>query len=130
LRPGMTATAVITTKTKQNVVAVPLQAVIEKPAPTPAPAKGSAPAATPSGEKPKDVKGVYLVENGKVRFQPVETGITGESEIEITGGLDANKNQEVITGPSRVMRTLKDGAAVKRQTKQPGAGANANSEAK
>jgi HlyD family secretion protein len=132
LRPGMTATAVITTKTKQNVVAVPLQAVIEKPAPTPAPAaKGSAPtpapAQQPAGEKPKDVKGVYVVENGKVKFQPVETGITGESEIEITGGL--KEGQEVITGPSRVMRTLKDGASVKRQTKQPGAG-NANNEAK
>jgi HlyD family secretion protein len=30
LRPGMSATAVITTKTAENVVAVPLQAVIEK----------------------------------------------------------------------------------------------------
>ncbi|MCA1630224.1 MAG: efflux RND transporter periplasmic adaptor subunit [Acidobacteria bacterium] len=132
LRPGMTATAVITTKTKQNVVAVPLQAVIEKPAPAPGgAAKGGAPAPAatpqPSGEKPKDVKGVFVVENGKVKFQQVETGITGESEIEITGGL--KEGQEVITGPSRVMRTLKDGAAVKRQTKQPGAG-NANNEAK
>ena len=30
LRPGMSATAVITTKTEKNVVSVPLQAVIEK----------------------------------------------------------------------------------------------------
>ena len=34
LRPGMTATATVTTKTKENVVAVPLQAIVEK-APTP-----------------------------------------------------------------------------------------------
>jgi HlyD family secretion protein len=138
LRPGMTATAVITTQTKQNVIAVPLQAVIEKPAPTPTPAsaaKGAptvqqqqAPQAQASpGEKPKDVKGVYVVENNKVKFVPVETGITGESEIEITGGL--KEGQEVITGPSRVMRTLKDGATVKKQTGKPGGNANA-SEAK
>ena len=30
LRPGMSATAVITTKVEQNVVAVPLQAIVER----------------------------------------------------------------------------------------------------
>src|SRR5919107_523944 len=43
LRPGMTATATITTKTKQNVLAVPLQAIVEKsPSPTPTPGSGPA----------------------------------------------------------------------------------------
>jgi HlyD family secretion protein len=129
LRPGMTATAVITTKVKQNVIAVPLQAVIEKPAPTPTPAPGAKEQPTPAGgERPKDVKGVYVVENNKVKFVPVETGITGESDIEITGGL--KEGQEVITGPSRVMRTLKDGATVKKQTRKPGEGAGKTDEAK
>ncbi|MDT7540438.1 MAG: HlyD family secretion protein [Acidobacteriota bacterium] len=126
LRPGMTATTVITTNTKQSVVTVPLQAVIEKPAPTPTPgAKGAAPAPTPTpGEKPKDIKGVYVVDkSNKVKFQPVETGLTGESEIEITSGLA--EGQEIITGPSRVMRTLKDGATVKKSTGKPG-GSNTN----
>ena len=126
----MTATAVITTKTKQNVVAVPLQAVIEKAPPTPTPgAKGAAPTPQPQaspGEKPKDIKGVYVVENNKVRFVPVETGITGESDIEITSGL--KEGQEIVTGPSRVMRTLKDGTTIKRATGRPGG--NSNSEAK
>jgi HlyD family secretion protein len=128
----MTATAVITTKTKQNVIAVPLQAVIEKPAPTPTPssAKGGAPTPQPqpTGEKPKDVKGVYIVENNKVKFVPVETGIAGESEIEITSGL--KESQEVVTGPSRIMRTLKDGATVKKSTGRPGGGNSNASEAK
>jgi HlyD family secretion protein len=126
LRPGMTATTVITTNTKQSVVAVPLQAVIEKPAPTPTPgAKGAAPVPTPTpGEKPKDVKGVYVLDkNNKVKFVPVETGLTGESEIEITSGLV--EGQEVVTGPSRVMRTLKDGTTVKKSTGKPG-GSNTN----
>ncbi|MCA1591377.1 MAG: efflux RND transporter periplasmic adaptor subunit [Acidobacteria bacterium] len=117
LRPGMTATANITTDTKQNVIAVPLQAIVEKqPSPTPTPAAGSAPPAPT--EKPKDIKGVYVMENGKVKFITVQTGITGESDIEITGGLNAGV--EVITGPSRVLRTLKEGASVKKQVKKPG----------
>ena len=126
LRPGMTATAVITTKVKQNVIAVPLQAVIEKPAPAPGAQGGGKqggeqqgqPQQHASGERPKDVKGVYALDNGKVKFLPVQTGITGESDIEITEGLRADV--EVITGPSRVLRTLKEGATVKRQTRRPG----------
>ncbi len=126
LRPGMTATASITTDTKQNVIAVPLQAIVEKqPSPTPTPVNGSAPAA--STEKPKDIKGVYVLENNKVKFVPVQTGITGESDIEITGGVNAG--MEVITGPSRVLRTLKEGATVKKQVKKPG-DTNSNTEEK
>jgi hypothetical protein len=33
---------------------------------------------------------------------------------------------EIITGPSRVLKTLKDGATVKRQTRKPGANTNSN----
>jgi len=123
LKPGMTATATVTTKTKQNVLAVPLQAIVEKsPSPTPTPAgqpQGQQPAATPVGEKPKEIKGVYVLDGKKVKFVPVETGITGESDIEIVSGLQPNV--EVITGPSRVLRTLKDGDTVKKQTTKPGA---------
>jgi HlyD family secretion protein len=125
LRPGMSATATITTKTKNNVVAVPLQAIVEKapPAPSPGPSIASS-APTPSGEKPKDQKGVYILDkNNKVKFIEVVTGITGESDIEIVSGLQAGT--EVITGPSRVLKTLKDGTSVKRQARGA-AGANAN----
>ena len=123
LKPGMTATATVTTKTKQNVLAVPLQAIVEKaPTPTPSPtgSAGQVPAATPAGEKPKDVKGVYVLDGKKVKFVPVETGITGESDIEIISGLEPNL--EVVTGPSRVLRTLKEGDTVKKQTGKPGEG--------
>jgi HlyD family secretion protein len=121
LRPGMTATANITTKTRQNVVAVPLQAIIEKqPTPTPTPAAGSAPQAeqVAAAEK-KGIKGVYVMDGNKVKFVPVETGITGESDIEVTSGIE--RGMEVVTGPSRVLRTLKEGDAVKRQERKPGA---------
>ena len=103
---------------------MPLQAIVEKsptPTPTPGGPAGQQPAATPVGEKPKDIKGVYVLDAGgrKVKFVPVETGITGESDIEIVSGLQPNV--EVITGPSRVLRTLKDGDTVKKQVNKPGA---------
>ena len=76
-----------------------------------------------SGEKPKEQKGVYILEkDGKVKFVEVTTGITGESDIEIVSGLGAGS--EVITGPSRVLKTLKAGDKVKKQTRKPDAGAS------
>ena len=125
LRPGMSATATITTKTKTNVIAVPLQAIVEKAPPTPSPGPSIASSApTPQGEKPKEQKGVYILDKtNKVKFVEVVTGITGESDIEITSGLQAGA--EVVTGPSRVLKTLKDGATVKRQTRASAANANA-----
>src|SRR6266508_2969573 len=124
LRPGMSATATITTKTKNNVIAVPLEAIVEKAPPVPSPtAAGAAP--TPvSGEKPKSIKGVYLLEGNKVRFIEVTTGITGEADIEVTSGV--KPNMEIVRGPSRVLKTLKDGMSVKRQERKAGANANAN----
>jgi HlyD family secretion protein len=125
LRPGMSSTATITTNTKNNVLAVPLESIVEKaptPGASPAPTiAGSVPAASPGDNKPKSQKGVYLVDGNKVKFVEVTTGITGEADIEITSGLQAN--QEIVRGPSRVLKTLKDGSTVKRQTKKPG---NAN----
>ena len=121
LRPGMSATANITTKVKNNVLAVPLQSIVEKsptPAGSPSPIAGGQPTPQASGEKPKDQKGVYVLEGNKVKFVQVETGITGESDIEVLTGVQPN--MEVITGPSRVLKTLKEGQTVKRQTKKPG----------
>ena len=125
LRPGMSATATITTKTKNNVIAVPLQAIVEKAAPTPSPGPSIASSApTPAGEKPKEQKGIYVLDkDSKVKFLEVTTGITGESDIEITSGLPAGT--EVVTGPSRVLKALKVGDKVKRQTRKADANANA-----
>ena len=104
---------------------MPLEAIVEKApaAASPAPSvAGSVPAASPvGGEKPKAQKGVYIVEGNKVRFIEVTTGITGEADIEITSGVQ--QHMEIVRGPSRVLKTLKDGMTVKRQTKKPG---NAN----
>lgn len=122
LRPGMSATATITTTTVNDVIAVPLQAVIEKkPEGSPTPEGPAAASQTPA-DKPKPIKGVYVLDGNKAKFVAVETGITGESDIQITSGLSAG--QEVITGPSRILNTLKEGTVVKRQEKKEGENAN------
>ncbi len=120
LRPGMSATAEITTKTVENVIAVPLQAVIEKkPEAGPSPLPGDGP---PPSDKPKMITGVYVLEGSKAKFVEVQTGIIGESDRQIISGL--KDGDEVITGPSRILNTLKDGAVVKKQTKKEGEAAN------
>ena len=121
LRPGMSATAEITTKTVNDVIAVPLQAVIEKkPEASPSPTlQGDAPA---TADKPKNITGVYILDGNKAKFVEVETGIIGESDRQIISGLKAG--DEVITGPSRILNTLKDGALVKKQVKKEGEAAN------
>jgi len=117
LRPGMSATATITTNTVPNVIAVPLQAIVEKkPDATPEPTvQGNAP--TPA-DRPKPIKGVYVLDGNKAKFVAVETGITGESDIQILSGL--SEGQEVITGPSRILNTMKEDTVVKRQVKKEG----------
>jgi HlyD family secretion protein len=123
LRPGMSSTATITTKVKNNVLAVPLESIVEKaPAASPGPTVAGNVPSPPQGEKPKSVKGVYILEGTKTRFIEVTTGITGEADIEITSGV--KPGMEIVRGPSRVLKTLKDGMTVKRQVKTTAANAN------
>ncbi|CAN5218570.1 efflux RND transporter periplasmic adaptor subunit [soil metagenome] len=122
LRPGMSATAEITTKTVENVIAIPLQAVIEKKpdAQTTPTLQGDAPPAP--ADRPKMITGVYVLDGNKAKFVEVETGIIGESDRQIITGL--KEGDEVITGPSRVLNTLKEGTIIKKQTKKEGDNSN------
>lgn len=120
LRPGMSATAEITTKIVSDAIAVPLQAVIEKkpdasPEQTPLPGDGPQ-------DKPKAVTGVYVMVGGKAKFREVTTGIIGESDRQILSGLEVG--DEVITGPSRVLNTLKEDTSVRKTEKKEGEAAN------
>ncbi len=71
------------------------------------------PAALPAGQDPKEeLQGVFVLKNKKdAVFVPVVTGISGTTDIEVTGGL--NEGDEIVTGSYKVLRTLRNGASVK-----------------
>jgi HlyD family secretion protein len=117
LRPGLSSTAKIITASKPAVLSIPIQALTvrnkseleEKPKG----GKPSAPAATSPAKKAADeLQGVFVVNSSrKAQFRPVETGITGTTDIEVVNGL--KPGEEIITGSYRVLRTLKNGSSVK-----------------
>jgi HlyD family secretion protein len=133
LRPGMSATATISTDRRENVIAVPLQALVERDPDQIKTGSGATPtpAAQNQNQNPKDkkpVKGVFVIQNNKTIFAPVETGITGENDIEIKSGL--NEGQEIGTGPYRQLRTLKVDQAIKREDKNKKPTGTGNNEGK
>lgn len=113
LRPGMSATAEITTNTVENLIAVPLQSIVRKRADA-----ADAPAQTPGTPPKKPLEGVYVIENGKAKFVAVTTGINGEFDIEIKSGL--KEGAEVITGPNKVLSELTDGDSITREKTKDG----------
>lgn len=125
LRPGMSATATVTTDTRKSVLAIPLQALVIKDMneekgkeSAKASAAGEPEKVAKEGEKKRnEQQGVFVVKDGKAEFVPVQTGITGETDIEVISGL--NENDKIVTGPFRQLRTLKAGTAVKEETAKP-----------
>jgi HlyD family secretion protein len=128
LRPGLSTTAKITTAHKASVLSLPIQAlVMHDPDADNPKAAGGVQAASVSTAKPpaKLVQGVFVVEkdeHGKLRakFVPVATGITGATDVEALSGL--KEGDEIVLGPFKTLRVLKNGALLKRDTAQPAAG--------
>jgi HlyD family secretion protein len=102
VRPGFSASADITTGTRAKAIAIPIQALVvrEKPGST-------------KSAKPQDEEGVFVNDKGVVKFAPVTTGLSGESNIEIVTGL--KEGQEIVTGPFKALREIKDGSKVKEE---------------
>lgn len=119
LRPGLSATAKITTAQKDNVLAIPLQALTMN---VPDSGKKKDPqrvdTSLTADPKPQPVQGVFVMRKEGRRYRaifvPVQTGITGTADIEVMSGLKAG--DQVIIGPYRVLRVLKDNALVKQDT--------------
>ncbi|GGA58346.1 macrolide export protein MacA [Edaphobacter acidisoli] len=137
LRPGLSATAKITTANIPNALTIPIQALVQR---DPAQEKlladnnGKMPthlvnASTSDQNKPIFVQGVYVLraEHKKLRvvFVPVTTGVSGATDIQVLGGLKAG--DEIVTGRYTVLRTLKSGTAVKRDNTPEVATATDNS---
>jgi len=107
LKPGLSASADIITAQRKSVLAVPISSLVlrDKPA-----------ASGDRSDAKKEEEGVYIVENSRVKFQPVEKGISGGMSMEITSGL--KENQDIVTGPYASLRELKDGILIKSDVKK------------
>jgi len=117
LHPGLSATAHITTAKRASVLAIPIQALTMRTrgdlATEDKNHKESVQAAAPANSDAKqELQGVFVVRNGKdAVFVPVTTGISGTTDIEVTGGL--KQGDEIVTGSYKVLRTLRNNASVK-----------------
>ena len=101
IRPGFSVTADVITGTKPHVVTIPLSAVVVRDSPKKE--------KTASG-KIKTEEGTYVLKNGKAEFVNIQTGLSGELSVEVKAGVSAG--QEIITGPFKALRTIKDGDKV------------------
>ena len=116
LRPGLSTTAKITTATRSSVLAIPIQALTIRQRGDLQPkakGKGEVEAASPAQAKKdkEEIQGVFVIRQKKAVFVPVETGITGTTDIEVTSGLQ--QGDEIVVGSYKVLRTLKNDAPVK-----------------
>jgi HlyD family secretion protein len=119
LRPGLSTTAKITTATRSNVVTIPIQALTirrEEDLEAATAEKGSVQAAAPQkdaskNKKESEVQGVFVIRDKKAQFVPVQTGITGTTDIEVLSGL--KQGDEIVTGSYKVLRTVKPGTSIK-----------------
>jgi HlyD family secretion protein len=134
LRPGMSCDADIETETRFDVVSIPIQSVtarIEKPDKENGGENGDdsdgegGNGGSGTEEKKNDVSEksnepqevVFVVEEGKVRQVPVETGISDDTYIEIISGLE--DGQEIVSGPYRaVSKELENGTKIMNPSKK------------
>jgi HlyD family secretion protein len=132
LRPGMTADVEIQTAAKDSVLFVPIQSVVVRtPADLEPPRKGkkrrggsaeakpesaaaaasATPAAGGASGRPEEIRGVFVISEDKVVFRRVRPGIASDTDFEVVGEL--KPGEKVVTGPHRVLRTLKPEQRVK-----------------
>ncbi len=121
-RPGMTASADIQTKSKRNVVSIPLNAVTTRDKEgngkeTKVSASTSENNGNANASKEEELNEVVFVlqKDNKVKMVKVKTDIQDLNYIEVSG---LKVGDEVITGPySTVSKLLKEGTLVKVVTK-------------
>jgi HlyD family secretion protein len=126
IRPGLSASVDIAVAEEKRVLAVPIQCLTvrdperlarersrserkKKGSDTDSAAADTASAAT--GDKPPDVEGVLVVEEGVAHFRPVRVGIAGQSHFVVLSGL--SEGEQVVAGPFKTISELREGERVK-----------------
>ena len=132
IRPGMSATVDITTNERDGALAIPYSAVVmraydldslerarheeevgstsEVQAAEDDLGSDTLEVKSDDNNERKDIKGVFVMREGKARFVPITTGIADQKNIEVITGVQSGDS--VISGPYRVLRTVKDGDAI------------------
>lgn len=106
LKPGLSASADIITARKEDVMAVPISALVLQDN-----------SDENQGSGPKQIEGIYVVgPEDRVSFTPVEKGIMGELKIEIRSGLKSG--QTIVVGPYSALRQLKNDMLVNPEFKK------------
>ncbi|MCZ6595329.1 MAG: efflux RND transporter periplasmic adaptor subunit [Bacteroidetes bacterium] len=115
-RPGMTATVDIITDKRENIIGVPISAILVKlPSDTISNKKGKVRGKASADEE--KFEAVFVNNGGEAELTVVTTGIQDDSNIEITSGL--TENDIVITGPyNLVTKKLKSGDKVEEKSSE------------
>jgi HlyD family secretion protein len=108
IRPGMSVRADIYTQSAEETLAVPVQAVLYD--------ESSGEEDDPSADQPY----VFVAEDGKAVRRDVKTGISSDSDQEILEGLE--DGEQVIAGPFRTLRNLREGDPVEEMASDGEAG--------
>jgi len=130
LRPGLSTTAKITTAHKNSILSLPIQALTMHTPEIPNNGGVQAASTKAPAANEKEQQGVYVVSKdprGKLRvhFVPVTAGITGATDIEVLSGL--KEGDEIVTGPYKTLRGLKENTLIKRDTEKPAVTPGGNS---
>lgn len=109
IKPGMTAKVEITTATAEKALAVPQQAVQSRWVDE----AGKNVTRREGDSSQKEISVVYLFRDGRAVQTRVTTGVHDELWVEITKGVA--EGDEVVTGPYRTLREMKDGERIRRE---------------
>jgi HlyD family secretion protein len=133
-RPGMSVTAEIETRSRTNVLSVPIQSVTTRMPKNSAGKTNGVTSAVTNGtagsgsktnspnpnkaarkgtEPPKPIEVVFVAEGDTVHMVPVKRGISDDNYSEIIEGVE--EGQEVVSGSYKaISRDLEDGKKIKR----------------
>lgn len=124
IRPGLSASVDIAVAEEKHVLAVPIQCLTVRDPERlarerrrgnrkrdEAAADTAVVDTAATDQKPRDIEGVFVVENGVAHFRPVRVGIAGQSHFVVLSGLA--EGVQVVSGPFKTIADLRDGEAVK-----------------
>lgn len=125
IRPGLSASVDIAVAEEKKVLAVPIQCLTvrdperlarerrrgDRKRAAEASDSAAADTAASDDEKPREIEGVFVVEDGVARFRSVRVGIAGQSHFVVLSGL--SQGDQVVAGPFKTIADLRDGEAVK-----------------